>query len=379
MSDDTDTNDLHLPSLSIRGFRGIICLDIERLGRVTLLAGKNGVGKTTVLDAMRLLARRCDDVSYRDVLVSHDEIEIWVDEEGARTERPAFEALFHGRRIAPHDKFSIGAIGDRAPLTVEVVTGADLPPEWLERLERRRSALDGPILRVSFETFTDYQPVFSEDFAAPHVVAMRRWRRVRGVGDENWPDDTPCVSLGPDVADNRQLAEYWDEVALTPGEDLALSALQLACRTKIEGVAPIERPRRAAGRRMMVKPVLEDRVPLRSLGDGAVRMLGMALGLVSARDGFLLIDEAENGIHHTLQREYWATVLRVAREYNVQVLATTHSWDCVAGFAHAAFDDKESEGIAIRLEVGDDDGSLRAVEYTERMLKVAAEQGIEVR
>lgn len=379
MSDKAESNGLHLPSLSIRGFRGIGCLDIERLGRVTLLAGKNGVGKTTVLDAMRLLARHCDDVSYRDVLVSHDEIETWVDDEGARAERPNFEALFYGRRIAPHDKFSIGAMGDRAPLTVEVVTGADLPPDWLERLERRRSALDGPILRVSFQKFTEFQPVFSDDFAAPHVVAMRHWRRARGLGNEDWPENAPCVSLGPDVADNRQLAEHWDEVALTPGEDLALSALQLACRTKIEGVAPIERPRRAAGRRMMVKPVLEDRVPLRSLGDGAVRMLGMALGLVSARDGFLLIDEAENGIHHTLQREYWAMVLRVAREYNVQVLATTHSWDCVAGFAHAAVDDEESEGIAVRLESDDDHGGVRAVEYTERMLKVAAEQGIEVR
>lgn len=375
MSDSTESNGLHLPSLSIRGFRGINCLDIERLGRVTLLAGKNGVGKTTVLDALQLLARHCDAVSYRDVLVSHDEIETSVDDEGARTERPVFEALFYDRRVAPKDKFSIGQMGDRAPLTVEVVTGADLPAEWLERLERGRSALDGPILRISFQTFTEFQPVFSDEFAAPHVVAMRHWRRVRGLGNENWPDNAPCISLGPGVAGNRQLAEYWDEVALTPSEDLALSALQLACRMKIEGVAPIERPRR----RMMVKPAQGDRVPLRSLGDGAVRILGTVLGLVNARDGFLLIDEAENGIHHTLQSEYWAMVLQVAREYNVQVLATTHSWDCVAGFAQAAVADEGSEGVAVRLEAANAGGSLRAVEYSEDDLEIAAAQGIEIR
>ncbi|MCE2451104.1 MAG: AAA family ATPase [Candidatus Latescibacteria bacterium] len=49
---------LHLPSLSIKGFRGIKELSIERLGRVTLLAGKNSVGKTTVLDAIRVYAAR---------------------------------------------------------------------------------------------------------------------------------------------------------------------------------------------------------------------------------------------------------------------------------------------------------------------------------
>lgn len=379
MFEDTETNGLHLPSLTIRGFRGINRLNIERLGRVTLLAGKNGVGKTTVLDAIQLLARHCDAVSFRDVLTSHHEIETARDDEDRRTERPAFEALFYGRNPVPHDKFSIGAIGDQAPLTVEAVTAADLPAEWLERLERRRSALEGPILCISFQSFTEYQPVLSEDFAAPHVLAMRHWNTVRGLGEKDWPENAPCVSLGPDVVENRQLAEHWDEVALTPGEELALSALQLACRLKIDGVAPIERPRRSAGRRMMVKPAQGDRVPLRSLGDGAVRTLGTALGLVNARDGFLLIDEAENGIHHTLQRDYWAMVLRAAREHNAQVLATTHSWDCIAGFAQAACDDEGSEGVVVRLEPDDGDGSLRAIEYSEDDLGVAATQGIEVR
>ena len=379
MSEHTKTNGLHLPSLSIRGFRGTNRLDIESLGRVTLLAGRNGVGKTTVLDAIQLFARHCDALSFRDVLTSHHEIETSHDDEDGRTERPAFEALFFGRKPGPHDKFSIGAVGDHAPLTVEAVTAADLPSEWLERLERQRSALDGPILRISFQTFTEYQPILSEDFSASRVLAMRNWKRVRGLGDEDWPDNVPCISLGPDVVENRQLAEHWDEVALTPSEELALDALQLACRMKIEGVAPIERPRRSAGRRMMVKPAGGDRVPLRSLGDGAVRTLGTALGLVNAREGFLLIDEAENGIHHTLLRDYWAMVLRSAREHSVQVLATTHSWDCIAAFAKAACEDENSEGVVVRLEPDDENGSLRSIEYSEADLNIAATQGIEVR
>ena len=39
-------------------FRGIDQLSIPRLGRVTLLAGKNGVGKTTALEASRVFAAR---------------------------------------------------------------------------------------------------------------------------------------------------------------------------------------------------------------------------------------------------------------------------------------------------------------------------------
>ena len=97
----------------------------------------------------------------------------------------------------------------------------------------------------------------------------------------------------------------------------------------------------------------------------------------TARAGFLLIDEAENGIHHTIQRDFWRMVLLTAHENNVQVFATTHSWDCVAGFAQAAVAAEGVEGALVRL---DSDGeNIRAVEYSERQLHVAAEQGIEVR
>ena len=59
MPDDAQPDQsLHLPSLVIKNFRGIDELTIPRLGRVTLLAGKNGVGKTTVLDAVRVWADR---------------------------------------------------------------------------------------------------------------------------------------------------------------------------------------------------------------------------------------------------------------------------------------------------------------------------------
>ena len=58
MPDAQPDQPLHLPSLVIKNFRGIDELTIPRLGRVTLLAGKNGVGKTTVLDAVRVWADR---------------------------------------------------------------------------------------------------------------------------------------------------------------------------------------------------------------------------------------------------------------------------------------------------------------------------------
>ena len=47
-------SELHFPDLHIQGFRGIKDLKIPKLGRVTLITGKNNTGKTSILEALRL-------------------------------------------------------------------------------------------------------------------------------------------------------------------------------------------------------------------------------------------------------------------------------------------------------------------------------------
>ncbi len=180
---------------------------------------------------------------------------------------------------------------------------------------------------------------------------------------------------------NRDIARLWDKVALTDDEDRAVEALRLIYGDTVERVAVIgddTSSRSRYGRRVMVRLAGQERpVPLRSLGDGAVRLFGVALALANSQGGFLLIDEAENGIHHTIQRDFWRMVLLTAEANDVQVFATTHSWDCAAGFARAAVDTEDVSGALVRLE--SDGVHTRAVEYSERQLRVAAEQGIEVR
>ena len=131
-------------------------------------------------------------------------------------------------------------------------------------------------------------------------------------------------------------------------------------------------------RKAVVKMNGQERpVPLKSLGDGAVRMFSIALAIANSQDGFLVIDEAENGIHYTVQPAFWKLVMQSAYENNVQVIATTHSWDCIAGFAQAAVQTEKVEGVLFRIDRLDD--WMRAVEYNEDDLQVVARQRIEIR
>ena len=110
MPDAQPDQSLHLPSLVIKNFRGIDELTIPRLGRVTLLAGKNGVGKTTVLDAVRVWAGRGQLHVLDDVLTERGDALIATDPKGGHTLIPDVFALFTDRRNSPEIEISIGPI-----------------------------------------------------------------------------------------------------------------------------------------------------------------------------------------------------------------------------------------------------------------------------
>ena len=73
---------LHLPSLTIEGFRGIKSLLIPRLGQVTLISGKNAVGKSTVLEAVQLYATHGNPTIIQRILRAHNELIPVIDEDG---------------------------------------------------------------------------------------------------------------------------------------------------------------------------------------------------------------------------------------------------------------------------------------------------------
>ncbi len=386
MSEGPPNNHLHLRNLSIKGFRGIDDLLIPRLGRVTLLAGKNGVGKTTVLEACRVYAASGRHAVLSELARGHEEYSAVTDEDGERRPMPNMEALFHGRDPSLEGCIEIGpgngSTKDR--LRIEIAHPSKKQAAILEKMGPDN--LPEGDLRVLKTVFQGREYVTPWLFARDAWSSDRsrsslsyRWQRLSDQDEP--PPAIECVSLGPGLMPNDAAAAFWDNVAMKSEEAYAVEALRLVLGNAVESVVMVgdAGPRaREHGRRAVVKLRDHDRrVPLKSLGDGATRLFGVALALANSRQGFLFIDEAENGIHYSVQHDFWHMVLKTAHENNVQVLATTHSWDCITGFAQAATEIDGTEGVLVRLDKEND--RIRATEYSESELETAAVQGIEVR
>ena len=338
-----------LKSLSISGFRGIDRLDIPKLARVTLLAGKNGVGKTTVLDAVRVYVAQGRFAALKELLVRREELITKRFSDVDFEEVPALHRLFH-RNGSEQASTSISPIGG----PVLSIKEHDIEEETLDIM------FDGEPRSYGEQVWDDPSFDFPSERSSRSSATKIR-----------------CESLGPEPLRNMDLARLWDGVALTDNETLARDALRLVFGDRVERAAVIGQPPLSI-RRVVVKfSDYADPVPLKSLGDGATRMFGVALALANCRDGVLLLDEAENGIHYSLQSKFWNMVLCAAEMHNVQVLATTHSKDCIDGFAYAALDNPDIDANLVRI--GRRNGELRAVEYSTEELGTAAEQNIEVR
>ena len=391
MEDNSMGSSLLLSDLYIENFRGIKKLSIPRLGRVTLLAGKNGVGKTTALDAIRIFSAR-GRFNFIGVFLKHiGERLILVDEKYAEDIEPDWSALFSGRDISQDVQISIGERSKPGQLTIAAET---LHSNHLPIVERLApfGILAGRIraLTVKYKEIGYTVPLAFPNEIGKHFGGGGESIYVAPTGpvgfrehsrDQDLPPPITCLSVGPDVMDRNTLSTFWQNVALTDSELRAVESLRLLYGEVVERVSVVGENAANSGvdGRQAIAKIrgVERPVPLSSLGDGALRMFGVALALANSRDGFFLIDEAENGIHHSVHRDYWRMVLQTAHENNVQVFATTHSWDCVRGFAQAATENEDVEAVMVRLEKEDE--GLRAVRYDERRLKIAAEQGVEVR
>jgi hypothetical protein len=377
MSIEHPNRTLHLPSLSIQGFRGITNLSIPRFAPVTLVTGMNNTGKTSVLEAVRLFSEEATPEVIRELLQFREENAeaIATDQDSPRDAPFLVSALFHGfPRLYENPEPIVFSHNDNSrQMQIQV--------SWF----RENYDADGNSRLIRDEPLSFQEPdsvpalVVQTDgkrgiYPVDRIDRMASARRSYYRSDSRQMVSRFVNSAGPERTD--VLGPLWDNISSTPREKYVIEALRIL-DPDISDVSMVVEQSRGLSRTAVVwSDKFNRRVPLRSFGEGMNRLFGIILSLVNVSGGILLVDEFDNGMHYTVQVQAWRLVFNLARELDVQVLATTHSLDCIAGFRQAASEEEE-EGLMMRIDrLG---SQMRAVEYTEEDLLVAMSQRIEVR
>jgi AAA domain, putative AbiEii toxin, Type IV TA system len=134
-----------------------------------------------------------------------------------------------------------------------------------------------------------------------------------------------------------ELVSEFDKARLKDRDDEVLSAFQII-DPSIVAVESLSIPKPT----IYLKRQGEKRIPLSLFGDAMNRIADIILKVINNRDSVLLIDEIENGIHHSNQVAFWEFLYKLADRLNVQIFATTHSLEMTEAFIKAGLDRQDS-------------------------------------
>jgi AAA15 family ATPase/GTPase len=121
------------------------------------------------------------------------------------------------------------------------------------------------------------------------------------------------------------------------------------------------------------------RVPIIFMGDGIVRLLQFILAIGTARDRFVLIDEIENGLHYSVQTAVWKAIAKAAELFNVQVFATTHSREMIQAAYEAFKETPEDDFRFHRLDRDKKANEIYPTTYDAYSMEAAMDVKAEVR
>ncbi len=350
-------------SFRAQNYRCFEDLIVEPLERVNLVAGKNNVGKTALLEAVWL------HHEYHNPTLAY----VTNLARGLTRFKPTEFLWELFRKFDPRAEIRLSATCFEGPPSTVTI---ELPPRRLGHEFADASAFVklGDDQRVPQSTVAVVQFTHEEGSDGNKEVYRAEVSQDGEVLNAQPMREPTGAFLPAHQAETMEwLAERISDLAARRQEAQLVKILRV-----IEPRLKDLRVLQQSGAPMIwgdIEP--DDRLPLPSLGDGMRRLLRISVGLQVSKGGLLAIDEIENGFHYSVMKNVWKAIAAAAGDLDVQVFATTHSEECIRS-AHEAFSESENYDFRLhRLEY--DNGVIKSVTYDQEALGFALKSGWEVR
>lgn len=357
-----------ITKLRIKGFKGFDQLELPRLSRVTLLGGRNNVGKTSILEAVFMFFDRLNpqmilrQYAWRGVGVLPLEAEtMWA-------------PIFHNYDMSTSVVIcaTIGNGEEKMTITFN-------PNYVLPTVQATASKKGGKSLQIR----TD-QP------SVPSYALDIRYDR------KNKKSQTSHLLMGPEGVglqvdymeiENRQAVFLGSRMHVIPSEDAGrfgkldiigkqseiLEFLKII-EPQLKGLSSV-----TIGDTSLIHGDigLDRKIPIAYTGEGMSRLLSIILAIATTKGGLVVIDECENGIHYSVISKVWESIGKAAREFDCQIIGTTHSYECLQSAYKGFAGEMETDFSYIRI---DKEGSMSVAKtFNYELLKTALNANMEVR
>lgn len=356
-----------LRSFTLKNFRCFQDFTLEPLERVNLIAGKNNVGKTSLLEAIFIFIN---------------------------PKNP--ELLFQLNRLRGiTSSITVADIEEMRGFfynedVEEVIEISSLEDNNLQRILKISLAeLEEPLSMSHYDDLTFFKP---NESLTTQVGTYDKL--VLDYQDSSGKKDTSHLSLTSEgrllgvrsrlkyplgiyittsTNSSREDAERFSKLERIGRQDDILETLRLLePRLKRLTLLVVDRDPIIHGDIGM-----RELVPLPLMGEGMRRLLSIVLAIANARGGIVLIDEVENGLHYSVLTNVWQAIAHAARLADAQIFATTHSQECILA-AHKAFETSEKYDFCYH-RLDRIKGQIQSITYDRETLATSDELNLEIR
>lgn len=360
----------------IERFRGLEYCEIAELRQVSLLTGKNNVGKTAVLEAMFVHSGNYNPNLLMIANALRGMTTVSVNNTQSHRGQP-WRSFFYDyddtKPIRLQGEMTQGQKGSE--LLSMTLTAVASPAE----LSQLTNQLRIPIARASA-------------FGARPVLKLELSKGLKGrVAGKHYllfDEKQAIVHPPPPQADHvgrlllsasregaRELADHFAKLQMLGKVELLVKALRPLEPRLIDLELVFDGEPVIHGNIGLPKRRL---IPLPMMGDGLNRVTQLVLAIAECSDGFVFVDDIDTGLHYSVMREFWSSVFLAARDFGTQVIATTHSTECAEAAAEAAAEMSDSDVFSL-ARIERTGNRLRTVQYSHDEIRQAFSANLEVR
>jgi AAA15 family ATPase/GTPase len=353
--------------IAIHNFRGIESLKISNIKQVNLIVGKNNCGKTSILETIFLLTGMSNPQlavnihAFRDLLLTDD---------------GDFSYLFKNCDFSTYP--SITGQLDSQERSLEFKAIYPTFTEISKQISEKRE--------LSKEEFISNASTTTEDTIKGLTLSFNINKKKKFQAEIKLKQGQ--IKLSPDYKE-RMSASFINPRTIMNDIDRRLDAILVRkdlgiIVNALKEIEPSLLDIRMGARGMVYADIGIDKlVPINIMGDGIRRILAILAAISEKKNGILLIDEIENGLHYSTLSIIWKAILKTAFDNNVQLFITTHSYECIEAMTkiYQEYEELNLERDFISLFRIDrnNKGQHRAFQYETETLLAGIEKDFEVR
>jgi len=302
--------------IEIRNLRAITKLEIDNLGQINLFVGNNNCGKTTVLEALFFLIGATNPQlpitvnTFRGLPFLSSTL--WMTFFNNLQYTNPIEILglisdsSNEQKLLIHPHYKKATVKEELEVSTVSFRGDSKPIAEIDGLELTYTETENPGREDVSRIFLKNNELVSEGVKGGPVRGIF----VSPLTEFSWKDRFDSIQQRKKVSDVINAVRKIEPKI----SDLRLNAVGLL-------VGDIG---------------LSNLIPVNLFGGGTARFLSIALAMVDTPKGIVLIDELDDGLHHSAQENVWKAIFDWAQTLDVQVFATTHSYECIKAFRACA-------------------------------------------